>query len=72
MEPERSLSCSQELFLYPHTAEFRLYSNSVTYIIALYLVFHLYLGITSGLFPFGFQTNLWYALLSPPLCNVQR
>jgi hypothetical protein len=73
MEPEGSLPCSQGLFLYPDTAESRLYSNNVfLFIITLGLLFHLYLGMTSGLFHSGFLTSLLCAHLCSPLCNIQR
>jgi hypothetical protein len=59
MEPEGSLSCSQE----PSTGPYPEPDKSNPYHLILTLSTHLRLGLPSGLFPSGFPTNILYAFL---------
>jgi hypothetical protein len=71
MEPGGSLPCSQEPSTGPYSEPDR--SNPSHPISILILSTYLRLGLPSGLFPFGFPTNILYTFLFSPIhatCHV--
>jgi hypothetical protein len=70
MEPESSLQCSQEPSTgpYPEPDQSSPYlSHPVSLRSVLTLSTDLRLGLPSGLFPYGFPTNILYAFLFSPI-----
>jgi hypothetical protein len=67
MEPEVSLSCSQEPSTgpYPEPDQYSSYHSIISKIY--FNIIHLRLGLPSGLFPSGFPTNILYAFLFSPI-----
>jgi hypothetical protein len=69
IEPENSSPCSQEPSTgpYPEPDPSSPYHSSLSLRSLLIISIHLRLGLLSGLFSFGFPTNILYAFLFSPI-----